>query len=221
VTLQTTDRFLGFKGQEQDVVYDVLAHHQILESWGHRELAIELHRWVAIFEEEFQLGIPEISLGVDRLRITRLGHFHPGHNGLGLKGEIVVNELYIGERAEWETLGTLLHEMLHAWQQAHGQPGKRNYHNKQFREKARTLGLLIDERGYTEYVPDSPFTRLLDRHGVVASLDEPALRKKKSRRGDAEVTLKRWFCGCTNVRVAVRSFRARCLNCGNEFELII
>lgn len=206
---------LRFKRESSPDVYEALAGHQTSEPWAARGVIAELHRWVPIFNERFGLEIPEVALGIDRLRMTRLGHFRPGHNGFGLKGEIVINDRYLGGRDGWETLGTLFHELLHAWQQAHGRPGRGNYHNKQLREKAARYGLLIDPRGYTEYEPDSPFTRLLAEFGVdVPALDRPAA----PRCGPAGSSkLKKWSCGCTNVRVAVRDFRARCLNCGREF----
>src|SRR5262249_49745415 len=141
-------------------IYPILAGHQQAESWTYRELMEECHRWIGIFDDAFALRVPEISLGVDRLRSTCFGHFRRGHNAFGLKGEIVLNERHL-RRPGWQILGTLLHEMLHGWQQAHGRPGRRNHHNKEFRAKAESLGLLVDQRGYTSYLPDSPFTRLL------------------------------------------------------------
>jgi hypothetical protein len=33
--------------------------------------------------------------------------------------------------------------------------------------------------------------------------------------------LKKWSCGCTNIRVAVKEFEAKCLKCGREFELAL
>jgi hypothetical protein len=33
--------------------------------------------------------------------------------------------------------------------------------------------------------------------------------------------LKKWSCGCTNIRVAVRSLEAKCLKCGNKFEIAL
>jgi hypothetical protein len=109
-------------------------------------------------------------------------------------------------------LGTLLHELLHAWQQAHGKPGKRNYHNKQFRDKAREFGLIVQSNGVTEYARDSRLEDLLRKYGIhVPDLPEPVLPLK------GESKLKLWFCGCTKVRVAVPHFRAQCLICGNLF----
>ena len=113
-------------------------------------------------------------------------------------------------------LGTLLHELLHAWQQSHGKPGKHNYHNKEFREKARTFGLVIDHRGYTEYEPQSCFTELLARHGVTIPQLPPIRTLPRQFHGTSK--LKLWTCGCTRVRVAIADFQAVCLKCGNLFE---
>src|SRR5581483_10825801 len=122
-----------------------------------------------------------------------LGHFRYGHNGFALKGEIIINDRHLNNRQGWETLGTLLHELIHAWQQAHGKPGRGNYHNQQFREKAARYGLIVDHRGYTDYEPDSPFTRLLAEHGV----NVPPLEKPTAQPGRSACTsrLKKWSCG--------------------------
>ncbi len=186
----------GQGAAERPAVYDALALHQGAEAWAHRELAAELRGWADIFDSEFKLEAPEISLQIDRLSARRLGHFRYGHNGFGLKGEVAINERYLRRQQPHDVLGTLLHELLHAWQQAHGRPGRRNYHNKEFREKARGLDLVVDERGYTKYLPEQP---------------PPVVRV----RGQSK--LKKWSCGCTNVRVAVAEFRAVCLRCGAEF----
>ena len=50
---------------------------------------------------------------------------------------------------------------------AHGKPGKGNYHNKEFRTKAESVGLLIDLAGVTRYAPTSPFVDLLKKHGLL------------------------------------------------------
>lgn len=195
-------------------IYDALAAHQQSEAWELRELLADLHRWQEIMRAEFKLEIPEVVLTVERLRCTRLGHFHPGHNGFGLRGEIAINRTYVGRREYWRTLGTLLHELLHAWQQAHGRPGRGNYHNKEFQEKALGYGLVVDQYGHTTYAPESPFFRLLARYGVTfPAIPEPALPAVGASK------LKKWTCGCTNVRAAVDWFRARCLRagCGKEF----
>jgi hypothetical protein len=196
-------------------IYPLLAGHQRSEPWAGQKLIAELQGWAERFNVAFKLNVPEIALCLDRLHVNRYGHFRYGHNGFGLKGEIAVNIRYLfGERASWEVLGTLLHELLHAWQQVHGTPGKGNYHNRQFRTKALGLGLIIDRRGVTDYAADSPFKELLRRYGVALPDYEfaPVTRRQKG-----ESKLKKWSCRCTNIRVAIADFQARCLKCDHVF----
>jgi hypothetical protein len=207
---------LQFKRETGADVYEALVEYQTSEPWPAKELITELHRFARVFNSEFQLGIPELALGIDRLRWTTLGHFRYGHNCFALKGEIIINDRHLDDREGWQTLGTLLHEMIHAWQQAYGRPGRRNYHNREFRNKAAVYGLIVDQRGYTQFEPDSPFTRLLAEHGVNVPSLKPAAEAPRQQAGTSK--LKKWSCGCTNVRVAVKHFRARCLNCEREFQ---
>ncbi|MBI3466026.1 MAG: hypothetical protein HY000_23680 [Planctomycetes bacterium] len=197
-------------------IYRMLADHQQAETWEHRELVQELQRWATIFDFEFKLEITEVALSVDWSRYRSLGHFRPGHNGLGLRGEVAINQRQLPSREPGQILGTLLHELLHAGQQVHGTPGKGNYHNKQFRDKAGQYGLIVEPNGVTHYAPQSPFTELLRKHGVhIPELPGPTLQERGTSK------LKKWSCGCTNVRVAVADFRAKCLRCGNNFEMVV
>lgn len=118
----------------------------------------------------------------------------------------------------WQVLGTLLHELLHGWQQANGKPGRSNYHNAQYRQKAQSLGLLVDEKGHTNYEPESPFTQLLREYGVDLPAIELSVADTAPPTGGSS-KLKKWTCGCTNVRVAVADFHAQCLRCGGLFCL--
>jgi predicted SprT family Zn-dependent metalloprotease len=45
------------------------------------------------------------------------------------------------ERPPRETLATLVHEMAHHWQHTHGKVSRAGYHNTEWAEKMRTLGL--------------------------------------------------------------------------------
>jgi hypothetical protein len=148
-------------------VYKAFAAHQIRETWDCHKVLTELQRWSEIFHFEFNLEIPELSLCVDWLPRRRLGQFRYGYNGFGLRGQIAINRRYLGRREFWRHLGTLLHEMIHAWQQAHGKPGKGNFHNKEFRRKAQGCGLVIDHRGVTQHQGPSRFIDLLNCHGII------------------------------------------------------
>jgi hypothetical protein len=201
-------------------VYSTLAAHQCREEWFGRDLVALLQEWAARFICEFKLDIPEVVLCLEKLSKDRYAHFRHGHNGFGLRGEIAFNTLYLsGQRELWEILGTLLHELLHGWQQAHGKPGKRNHHNTEFREKAWELGLVVDRRGVTGFRATSPFKTLLGCHDIQAP-DEQLIPIRKRTEGNSK--LKKWSCECrpaVNVRVAIANFRARCLICNCEFVL--
>lgn len=202
--------------QARRQIYRMLATHQRNETWTHKELIGLLQWWTVVFNVEFKLDVPEVVLCLERLSANRYGHFRPGHNGYGLRGEIAINTLYLFEEREvWEILGTLLHELLHAWQQAHGTPSRGNHHNAEFRQKALGLGLDIDAKGVTGFAADSPFKMLLAQYGVPAPA-EATPRSSTRKRGDSK--LKKWSCGCTSVRVAVTDFKAQCLKCNEQFE---
>ena len=203
-------------------IYEQLTDHQKNEEWSFQSVLKELHTWKERFDFEFKLEISEIAIAIDRLSHWRLGQFRYGHNGFGLKGEITISSLHIEDNLSsscwWDVLGTLLHEQLHAWQQEHGKPGKGNYHNVEFRRKAKKYGLLIDHRGWTQYEPESLFFSLLERHGVtVPDLELPA---PPAKRAAASPKLRLWMCGCpVRLRVAIPKLSARCLNCNQLFEL--
>lgn len=212
---------MQFKPDSSSTIYEVLAAHQKnAQDWELHGLVFELQEWAERFNSEFKLEIPAISLRVDWLPAFCYGYFRRGRNGFGLINEIAINRSYLDDRQPWEVLGTLLHEMLHAWQETYGTPGKNNYHNKEFREKALTVGFVIDTRGVQEYIPDSPFFKLLERENVTFPLIEAPLVPTKKKSGASK--LKKWSCKCSppvNVRVAISDFNAKCLYCNTIFEL--
>ena len=82
--------------------------------------------------------------------------------------EISINPSYLSERTAQQTASTLVHEMVHLWQQEHGKPGRRNYHNREWAEKMEAVGLVPSSTGMpggkrtgsrmTHYIPESgPF----------------------------------------------------------------
>jgi predicted SprT family Zn-dependent metalloprotease len=203
----------GFAASEENI-YEGLATHQRSEAWHSREFIGWLQTWTSRFNAEFNLGLTEIALRVDVLSRTCYGHFRWGHNGFGLKGEIAINRRYLTDRPPFQVLGTLLHELLHAWQHAHGTPSRRDHHNEEFREKARACGLLIDRRGVTGFAAASRFKDLL-RGYAIAVPDSEFIPTEARQKGNSK--LKKWSCECTNVRCAVADLRARCLKCGAMF----
>jgi hypothetical protein len=211
-------------------IYENLAEHQRSEDWEKRELLAGFQTWAGRYDVRFKLYIPEIALRVDKLPVSCFGHFRVGHNGFGLKGEIAVNEIYLTSRPTWQVLGTLLHECLHANQHVHGNPSPHDHHNVEFRRKAAELGLLIDRRGVTDYLLDSPFMDLLKEHGVDVPTEAEEDDESGSGRGrlvrravgriariKGKSTLAKWTCGCQSVRCGRADLQAVCAKCNNRF----
>jgi len=61
--------------------------------------------------------------------------------------EIALNSVSFQDRSIAETLSTLVHEMVHLWQHHHGQPGRGGYHNRQWANRMKQLGLHPSDTG--------------------------------------------------------------------------
>lgn len=188
-------------------------HERTTEDWLWARLASTLHEWTERFNLEFKLEIPVPAIQVEAIRYRTLGTYRSGRNGFALKDEITINARHAGQALS-EVLTTLLHELLHAWQEVYGRPGRGNYHNKEFRAKAGSLGLVVNERGET-YVMPGRFTEILHRYGIDATTTPPAPLASPTFVGPGS-KLKKWSCGCTNVRAAVE-LEAVCARCGEWF----
>lgn len=175
----------------------------------------ELHAWAGIFSAAYEIGVDTPAITLEKLPRRRLGHYRRGRNGFRLHHEIAINLRHLGD-SKAEVLGTLLHELLHAWQDVHGKPGKRNYHNKEFRARALSLGLVVDTRGHQHVVP-GPFTELLAAHGVELTGEPlcPAARTVRS----AASRMRKHTCDCTTVYCAT-TLRATCDACGRWFSWV-
>lgn len=79
------------------------------------------------------------------------GYFAPARFGLrGDKStvdEIAMNPAHFEERSDKETLSTLAHEMVHVWQQHFGKPSRNGYHNREWADKMRAIGLIPSTTG--------------------------------------------------------------------------
>lgn len=81
--------------------------------------------------------LPELPIRLSGRMRTRLGQLCLEH-GTGVPFEITVSRRHV-ERHTWtEVADTLLHEMVHLWQQVHGHPVD---HGAAFRAKARAVGV--------------------------------------------------------------------------------
>jgi len=108
-----------------------------------------------------------------------------------LTDEIALNPSHFRDRPQEEVLATLAHEMVHLWQHHFGKPGRGRYHNKEWAEKMKSIGLQPTSTGKDDgpetgdvmghlIVPDGPFDRvvrkLLARGLVVSWTEQPDKR---------------------------------------------
>jgi len=223
-TFQTNAR----RKLDERVNIEIMANELDAMDWELNSLVWDLYWFVDLFNIVFFKGesVPIPALTFEKSRVNNLGFYCIGRNDFAVKNQINLNRLYI-DRPLSKTLGTLLHEMVHSFEYIYIEESKRTknwYHTKAFREKLKECGIHTDERGCHVAIGD-PFRYILIRHGVdfnhgnmVQKGGLVLIPPKPKKKGKSK--LKKWSCGCTNIRVAVKDLKAVCLKCENEFELI-
>ena len=98
-----------------------------------REL-MRLHK--AYNDERFDGTLREVPIRISRRMRSRLGHYSPASEGC--EPEIVLSRRHIRRDGWEEALHTLLHEMVHQWQDEQGLVVD---HGASFRAKARAVGI--------------------------------------------------------------------------------
>ena len=98
-----------------------------------RELSL-LH--ASYNEERFGGTLRKIPIRISRRMKSRLGHYSPASHGY--EPEIVISRRHIRRDGWDEALHTLLHEMVHQWQDEQGLVVD---HGSSFRAKARAVGI--------------------------------------------------------------------------------
>src|SRR5262249_37129440 len=79
------------------------------------------------------------------------GHFSPDRFSVRTasfgRHELALNPDHFVGRSDAEIASTLVHEMVHVWQQQHGKPPSRGYHDKEWSAKMKTIGLQPSSSG--------------------------------------------------------------------------
>jgi len=106
-------------------------------------LAKRLVEWHRRFNDRHFAGaLKPIAVRVSRRMRARLGHYMSAAPS-GEPSEIVVSRRHIRRHGWEEALHTLLHEMVHQWQDETGHPID---HGRLFRAKARDVGVAPSAR---------------------------------------------------------------------------
>ena len=94
----------------------------------------EFHR--RLNAERFDGKLATIAVRVSRRMRSRLGHYAPAQRGA--PAEIAISRRHVKRHGFEQGLQTLLHEMVHQWQDETGLPLG---HGPDFRRKARAVGI--------------------------------------------------------------------------------
>jgi SprT-like family len=92
--------------------------------------------------ERFAGELSAVPIRVSRRMKSRLGHYtHRDSAGVG--AEIVISRRHIRRHGWHEAVETLIHEMVHQWQDESGVPVD---HGRSFKAKARAVGITAKAR---------------------------------------------------------------------------
>ena len=136
--------------------------------------------------------------------------------------EINISAEYL--TAGYETImEVLIHEMAHAINSQNGikDCSKTQYHNKHFKASAELAGLHVEngKKGwaYTSIAKGGIAEKALNEIDINRDVFIYQ-RKEQGSKVKAPTKMKKWSCGCTNVRCAV-ILEAYCEKCGSSFGL--
>ena len=100
--------------------------------------------------ELFGGSLPHVLVTLQRHAKTR-GYFAPerftGRVDAEAAHELALNPDGFTGRTDEQILSTLAHEMAHVWQQTHGKPPTRCYHDRQWAAKMKEIGLQPSTTG--------------------------------------------------------------------------
>jgi len=100
-------------------------------------IAMQLQEWHRrLNAERFDGKLATIAVRVSRRMRSRLGHYAPAQRGS--PAEIAISHRHVKRHGFAQALQTLLHEMVHQWQDESRLPLS---HGADFRRKAREVGI--------------------------------------------------------------------------------
>lgn len=214
--------------KQNEINKEIMENELAATEWELYDLVWELDWWMAVFQAIFfrDTPLPIPLLTFEKTRVTNLGYFRLGLNDFAVKNQINLNRIHINRPLN-ELLQTLVHEIVHMWEQVYVPEEKRTknwYHTKTFREKLGEIGIFTDTKGCHVAVGD-PFRYILEKLGVgFPDLKEDydagvlVLPPRKKKKGSSK--LKKWVCGCTqSVRIGKKEFFATCDLCNQKFAL--
>jgi hypothetical protein len=179
--------------------------------------------------ELFSGRLPQVLVTLQRHANTR-GYFSPER----FKGRVekqTVHELALNPdtftgRTDEMILSTLVHEMVHVWQETYGEPSRRGYHNREWAKKMQDVGLQPSSTGGPGGMETgqamSHYVLPEGRYSVAfAKLAQSGLQlhwQSTQAVGGAKVTSKRKFT-CPECQQNAWAKPGAVLICGQQFPL--
>ncbi len=154
--------------------------------------------------------------------------------GARIVDEIALNPAHFATRGAKRVLSTLGHELAHQWQHHLGTPPSTSYHNKEWAEKMRSIGLIPSNTGrpggkptgrqMTHYIKrGGPFDRVADEliaRGFVLAIVERTSPKTKLIALKKKLSKTAYHCpGCLAKAWAKPGSEFSCTPCGERLVL--
>jgi predicted SprT family Zn-dependent metalloprotease len=110
-----------------------------------------LQRAYDFFNDQlFRKSLPQVLVTLHRKANSR-GYFSPERftkrRGKAVTHELALNPDTFLDRTDEQICSTLVHEMVHVWQQEEGKPSRTGYHNKEWAAKMKEVGLYPSTTG--------------------------------------------------------------------------
>jgi hypothetical protein len=118
-----------------------------------------------------------------------------------------------------EIAEVLLHEMCHRANALDGidDCSKNQYHNKHFKTRCEAIGLQCEKMGHYGWAQTSLTPELAAQVATVHIAPAAfSLFRLSREQAKAPIKMKKWSCGCTNIRAA-KEVDATCNRCGQRF----
>jgi hypothetical protein len=99
----------------------------------------------------FDNQLPDVLVTLQRSKVA-YGYFwarqyENREDDTQILDEIALNPESMKERTDTQILSTLVHEMVHCWQQHYGEPSRNGYHNQQWASVMIAIGLIPSDTG--------------------------------------------------------------------------
>ena len=168
-----------------------------------------------------------------------LGFFAPSRWATGtgtdvkqdVRHEISLNPAWLRSRPPIDVASTLVHEMVHLWQQDNGQPSRRGYHNEQWARAMESVGLIPSSTArpggarvgqkVSHYIEaggrfEKAFSKLPKRCRLPWTCEEldPVAKKKAKQKNKVKYTCP----GCGANVWGKPSLAVGCLECEEQFQ---